>query len=61
MTMSRLPPGPGEIPRPQPTEIPTVPDFPQRWPEQVPLPPPQEVPEREPEREPEPDDSGRRR
>jgi hypothetical protein len=52
----RFPPDPAEVPRPRPTEFPTVPDLPQRWPEHVPAPPPEEVPHREPEREPAPED-----
>jgi hypothetical protein len=52
----RIRPDPSEVPRPEPIEIPDLPDLPQRWPQHEPRPLPPEVPPDEPEEEPFPED-----
>jgi len=53
---ARIPPGPGEVPRPGPIEVPNLPELPQRWPQHEPAPAPHEVPPLEPDEEPFPEE-----
>ncbi len=56
---ARIPPGHPDLPRPEPIEVPPLPELPQRWPQHEPAPTPHEVPPIEPDEEPFPEERGR--
>jgi len=53
---ARIPPGHPDLPRPEPIEVPPLPELPQRWPQHEPAPVPHEVPPIEPDEEPFPEE-----